>query len=205
MLVSRRTDRARVAVGLWLALPLIAACGGTTPAAPVTAAPVSVATTPTPAPTPTPIPEPTIGDACVVGTWSVNTGTIVADFKTQKGKVVAVPVTGGAGMLDHLFANGTVVEDLGAAAFTGSADGYNVVVRTRGELRSPVTFIGGTMAAEPIDLSQAHATISIDGGAAQNLPLANYVNLSYTCTAKTLTETDGSGNGYSYQRVSATP
>jgi hypothetical protein len=201
VLVPRRT-----AVVPWLALPLIAACGGdATPAATVTAAPLSIASTPTPAPTATPIPEPPIGDACVVGTWKVITGTIVVDFQTQKGAVVAAAVTGGSGMVEHLFSNGTVVEDLAGTAFTGSGGGYRVVVRTRGELRSPITFLSGSVALEPIDLSQAHATISVDGGAARTLPLANYVHLAYTCSGTSLTETDGSGEGYTYQRVSTTP
>jgi hypothetical protein len=196
----------RIAVVPWLALPLIAACGGgATPTATVTAAPVSIASTPTASATATPIPEPPIGDACVVGTWKVITGTIVAEFQTQKGAVVAVPVTGGAGMVEHLFSNGTVVEELAGSAFTGSGDGYHVVVRTRGELRSPITFISGSVALEPIDLSQAHATISVDGGAEKTLPLASYVHLEYTCSATSLTEADGSGDGYTYQRVSATP
>jgi hypothetical protein len=201
VLVPRRT-----AVVPWLALPLIAACGGgAAPAATVTAAPVSISSTPTPAPTATPIPEPPIGDACVVGTWKAITGTLVVEFGTQKGAVVAVAVSGGAGMAEHLFSNGTVVEELAGTAFTGTGDGYRVVVRTRGVLRSPITFLAGSVALEPIDLSQAHATISINGGAAKTLPLANYVHLAYTCSGTSLTETDGSGDGYTYQRISATP
>ena len=77
-------------------------------------------------------------------------------------------------MLEHLFSNGSLVEELTGTAFTGTAKGYRVVVHMRGEMRSPITFMGGTMAPEPIDLSQAHATISVDGGETQNLPLANY-------------------------------
>ncbi len=189
-----------------LALPLLAACGsGATPTATVTAAPVSIASTPTPAPTATPIPEPPIGDACVVGTWTVTTGTIVVAFQTQKGAVIAVSVTGGAGMLEHLFSNGSLVEELTGTPFTGTAKGYRVVVRMRGEMRSPITFLSGSAALEPIDLSQAHATISVDGGETKNLPLANYEILTYTCTGTSLTESDGNGNSYTYQRVSTTP
>lgn len=196
----------RTALVPWLTLPLIAACdGGAASTATVTAAPVSIASTPIPAPTATPIPEPPIGDACVIGTWKVLTGTIVVEFKTQKGAVVAVAVTGGTGMTEHLFSNGTVVEELAGTAFTGSGGGYHVVVRTRGRLRSPITFLSGSMALEPIDLSQAHATISINGGAAKTLPLANYVHLDYTCSGESLNETDGNGDGYMYQRVSAIP
>ncbi len=205
MLVPRRPAHALAAVGAWLTLPLIVSCGGSgaVPTATGTVAPVSIASTPTPAATP--IPAPPIGDACVVGTWKVITGTLVAEFQTQKGVVVAVAVTGGAGMMEHLFSNGTVVEDLDGAPFTGSGHGHRVVMRMRGELRSPITFQNGSAALEPIDLSQAHATISVDGGAATALPLAGYEQLSYTCAGMSLTETDDIGEGYTYQRVSASP
>ena len=115
------------------------------------------------------------------------------------------PTTGGAGLVEHLFSNGTAVENLGGTPFSGSSQGYRVVVRTRGELRSPVVFINGYETIEPIDLSNAHATISISGEAVQTLPLATYGVLAYTCSATSLTEDDGNGTVYTYSRTSTTP
>ncbi len=108
-------------------------------------------------------------------------------------------------MVEHLSSDGNAVEDLGGTPFSGSSQGYRVVVRTQGELRSPVVFLNGYETIEPIDLSQAHATISINGGAAQKLPLGTYGVLSYTCSATTLTEDDGNGTVYTYSRTSSTP
>lgn len=159
----------------------------------------------TPAPTAAPAPGPAIGDACVVGTWTVTRGRFAVGFKTKQGAIADVSTTGGAGMVEHLFSNGTAVEDLGGTAFSGSGQGYRVVIRTRGELRSPVVFLNGYETIEPIDISDAHATISINGGAAQTLPLATYGVLSYTCSATSLTEDDGNGTVYTYSRTSTSP
>jgi len=188
-----------------IALPLLASCGApATPAvANVASAPKTAA--PTAAPTATPVPGPAIGDACVVGTWTVVKGTFAVAFKTKKGAIVDVSTTGGAGRVEHLFSNGTALEYLGGTPFSGSSQGYRVVVRTRGELRSPVVFINGYETIEPIDLSAAHATISVNGNAAQPLPLATFGVLSYTCSATSLTEDDGNGTVYTYSRTSTTP
>ena len=188
-----------------IALPLLASCGApATPAvanvgsAPKTAAPAA-------APTATPVPGPAIGDVCVVGTWTVVKGTFTVAFKTKKGAIVDVSTTGGAGLVEHLFSNGTAVEDLGATPFSGSGQGYRVVVRTRGELRSPVVFTNGYETIEPIDLSNARATISINGQGAQPLPLATFGVLSYSCSATSLIEDDRNGTAYTYSRTSTTP
>jgi hypothetical protein len=187
-----------------MALPLLASCGApATPAvANIASAPKTPVPTPTPAPTATPVPGPPIGDACVIGTWTVTKGTFAVTFKTKKGAIVDVSTSGGAGLVEHLFSDGTAVEELGGTAFSGSGQGYRVVVRTRGELRSPVVFLNGYETIEPIDVSNAHATISINGGAEQTLPLATYGVLSYTCNANTLTEDDGNGTVYTYSRTS---
>ena len=187
-----------------IALPLLTSCGA--PATPAVANVASAPKTAVPSePTATPVPGPAIGDACVVGTWTVVKGTFAVTFKSKKGAIVDVSTTGGAGLVEHLFSNGTAVEDLGGTPFSGSGQGYRVVVRTRGELRSPVVFINGYETIEPIDLSGAHATISINGNAAQALPLATFGVLAYTCTATSLTENDGNGTVYTYSRTSAKP
>ncbi|HEY6468696.1 MAG TPA: hypothetical protein VI434_02925 [Candidatus Dormibacteraeota bacterium] len=200
------TWRGLIPCAALITLPLIASCGATTPAvANVASAPKTATPAPTPAPTATPVAGPAIGDACVVGTWKVTKGTFAVSFKTRKGAIVAASTTGGAGMVEHLFSNGTAVEELGGTAFSGSSQGYRVVVRTRGELRSPVVFLNGYETIEPIDLTDAHATISINGGAEQTLPLGTYGVLAYTCNANTLTEDDGNGTSYTYSRTSTTP
>jgi hypothetical protein len=199
--------RAVIPCATLLTLPLIAACGAPSvpAAANVASAPKTAAPTPTPAETATPVPGPPIGDACVVGTWTVVKGSFTVTFATKQGVGVSVATTGGSGMVEHLFSNGTAVEELGGTAFTGSGHGYRVVVRTRGELRSPVVFLNRYETIEPIDLSNAHATISINGGPTQNLPLATYGVLSYTCSATSLTEDDGNGTVYTYHRTSTSP
>jgi hypothetical protein len=203
--VRPNTRRAFIPCLALITLPLLASCG--TPATPVVANVASAPKTaaPTPAPTAAPVPGPAVGDACVVGTWRVTKGTFAVAFKTRKGAIVDVSTAGGAGLVEHLFSNGTAVEDLGGAPFSGSAQGYRVVVRTRGELRSPVVFLNGYETIEPIDLSDAHATISVNGDAAQPLPLGTYGVLSYTCSATILTENDGNGTAYTYSRASTTP
>ncbi|HVC05733.1 MAG TPA: hypothetical protein VND88_13745 [Candidatus Acidoferrales bacterium] len=200
------TWRAVIPCAALITLPVLASCGSpaTPPAvAKIASAPQTAA--PTPVPTATPIPGPPIGDACVVGTWRVVKGTFAVAFKTKTGATVDVSTTGGAGLVEHLFSNGTAVEDLGGTPFSGSSQGYRVEVRTRGELRSPVVFLNGYETIEPIDLSGAHATISINGGATQALPLATYGVLAYTCSATSLTENDGNGTAYTYSRTSTTP
>lgn len=200
------TRRAVIPCAALITLPLLASCGApaTSPAvAKIASAPQTAA--PTPEPTATPVPGPPIGDACVVGTWTVVKGTFAVAFRTKKGATVEVSTTGGAGLVEHLFSDGTAVEDLGGTPFSGSSQGNRVVVRTRGELRAPVVFLNGYETIEPIDLSGAHATISINGGAAQTLPLATYGVLAYTCSATSLTEDDGNGTAYTYSRTSTTP
>jgi hypothetical protein len=205
--VRANTWRAVIPCAALVTLPFTAACGATS--APATAnvasAPKTAAPTPTPAPTATPVPGPAIGDACVVGTWAVVKGTFEVSFKTKQGAIVGVSATGGVGMVEHLFSDGTAVEDLGGTTFSGSSDGYRAVVRTQGELRSPVVFVNGYETIEPIDTSDAHATLSVNGGESQKLPLATYGVLAYTCNATSLTEDDGNGTVYTYNRTSTTP
>jgi hypothetical protein len=113
--------------------------------------------------------------------------------------------SGASGMIEHLFSNGTAVEDLVGAPFTGASQGYRVVLRFRGELRSPVVFLNGYETIEPIDASAAHLTLSVNGGAAQVVPIATYGVFAYRCSATSLTENDGNGNMYTYSRTSTTP
>ena len=202
-----KTWRAFVPCAALITLPLVASCGAaaTPAAANVASAPKTVAPTPTPAPTATPVPGPPIGDACVVGTWTVTKASLVTSFTTKQGKVVSVPTTGAAGYVEHLFSNGTSVQDLVGAPFTGSSQGYNVVVRFRGELRAPVVFLNGYETIEPIDTSGAHLTMSINGGPAQAVPIATFGVYAYTCSATSLTESDSNGSVYTYSRTSATP
>lgn len=112
---------------------------------------------------------------------------------------------GAAGMVEHLFSNGTSVQDLVGSPFTGSSQGYRVVLRFRGELRSPVVFLNGYETIEPIDTSAAHLTLWINGGAAQAVPIGTYGVYAYTCSATSLIENDGNGNVYTYSRTSTTP
>jgi hypothetical protein len=185
-----------------VALPLVAACGaGTAPVASVASVPTTVST---PATTPAPTDAPAIGDTCTVGTWRVLKATLVISFSTPRG-VVSVTISGGAGELDHYFSNGTVVEDLDGTAFTGSAHGYRVVLRTSGTLTSPVVFLNGRETVEPIDASGEHSTFSINGGRARPFPQASYESLGYTCAGNALTENDGVGEVFTYQRASSNP
>jgi hypothetical protein len=141
---------------------------------------------------------------CTVGTWRVIKDTLVFSFDTPQG-IVSVPVTGGAGELDHYFSNGTVVEDLAGTAFTGDAHGYRLVMRASGTLRSPVVFTNGRETVEPIDSSGERLTISINGSAPKAVPEASYLTLSYTCSGNGLTESDSQGDVYTYRRASLTP
>jgi hypothetical protein len=75
----------------------------------------------------------------------------------------------------------------------------------RGELRSPIVFLNGYETIEPIDTSGAHLTMSINGGAAQAVPIATYGVYAYTCSATSLTEDDGNGTVYTYRRTSTSP
>ncbi len=185
-------------------LPLLASCGsgsGTQPVASFASVPTTLST---PKPTPAPTAGPALGDACAVGTWRVVTASMVLSIETPQG-IVSIPATGGTGGVDHYFSNGTVVEDLIGKPFTGSAHGYRATMRATGTLRSPVVFLDGRLTAEPIDSSAEHLTISINGNAAQTLQQVSYEALTYTCSGNTLTESDGTGDHYTYSRVSSTP
>jgi hypothetical protein len=155
-------------------------------------------------PTPAPTAGPAIGDVCTVGTWRVIKDTLVVSFETPQG-IVSVTVAGGVGELDHYFSDWTVVEDLAGTAFTGTAHGYHVVMRVSGTLRSPVVFSNGRETVEPIDSSAERLTISINGSAPKTVPQASYETLSYTCSVNTLTESDSTGDVYTYRRVSSNP
>ncbi len=183
-------------------LPLLASCGGATSTPPI----ASVASVPTTLSTPTPAPTagPAIGDVCAVGTWRVLEDILVISFETPQG-IVSVTVAGGAGELDHYFSNGTVVEDLGQTVLTGAAHGYRVVMRASGTLRSPVVFTNGRETVEPVDSSAERLTISVNGSAPKVVPEAAYLSLGYTCSGNALTESDGTGDLYTYRRVSSTP
>lgn len=147
---------------------------------------------------------PAIGDTCTVGTWRVLKATLIVAVETPKG-VVTVAVGGGAGELDHYFTDGTVVENLAGTAFTGSVDGYRVVLRATGTLSSPVVFVYGRETVEPVDSSAAHLTVSINGGKLQTIPEASYDSFDYTCGATSLTERDTTGDVFTYVRVSSVP
>ncbi len=85
-----------------------------------------------------------------------------------------VTLTGGAGELEHLSADGTYVYDEAGAPFAGSAHGIRIVVRPRGTLRSPVLFLNGNETLEPIDTSGDHTTVKLNGGSPKPMPGSNY-------------------------------
>jgi hypothetical protein len=186
-----------------LALPLIVACGaGTSP--PARAVPVVVTTLPTPTPTAIPTAGPAIGDTCLVGTWKLVKGTLDITLQRPRG-AVTVAVTGGAGEREHLYADGTYLNDEAGAPFVGSAHGIRVVVRPRGQLRSPVIFLNGNETLEPIDTSRDHTTVALNGGLPKPIPEVQYQSYSYTCQGNAFSASDGYGDRYVYQRVSTTP
>lgn len=129
---------------------------------------------------------------------------MVLSFESPQG-IVSIPTTGGTGGLDHYFSDGTVVEDLVGTPFTGSAHGYRVIMRATGILRSPVVFLDGRLTAEPIDSSAEHLTVSVNGSAPKPLQQVSDEALSYTCSGNAMTESDGTGDEYTYRRVSSTP
>jgi hypothetical protein len=185
------------------ATPLMLACGaGSAPAH--SAVPVVVTSRPTPAPTPIPTAGPAIGDTCLVGTWRLTKGTIVIAVQTPQG-ASTVTLTGGAGELEHLFADGTYVYDEAGAPFAGSAHGVRIVVHPRGELRSPVLFLNGNETVEPIDTSGDHSTVTLNGGPAKPIPELTYETYAYTCQGSAFTASDQYGDRYVYHRVSTKP
>lgn len=184
-------------------LPLVVACGaGAAPEA--RAVPVVVTTQPALTPTAIPTAGPAIGDTCLVGTWKLITGTLQLTLTTPYGAVVVV-LTGGAGEREHLFSNGTYVNDEAGAPFVGAAHGNRVVVRPRGQLRSPVIFLNGNETIEPIDTSRDHSTVALNGGPQKPIPELQYEFYTYTCQGNRFSASDGSGDSYVYQRVSTTP
>lgn len=184
-------------------LPFVVACGaGTAPTARVV--PVVVTTQPTPTPTAIPTVGPAIGDTCLVGTWKLIKGTLQITLTTAHGAVVVV-LTGGGGEREHLFSNGTYVNDEAGAPFVGAAHGYRLVVRPRGQLRSPVIFLNGNETLEPIDTSGDHTTVALNGGRPKPIPELQYEFYTYTCHGNGFSASDGSGDSYVYQRVSTTP
>jgi hypothetical protein len=183
-------------------LPLLASCGaGTPPVAKVASIPTTLST---PSATPAPTAGPAIGDTCTVGTWRISSARLVFSMETAQG-IVSIPVVGGTGELDHYFIDGTVVENLAGTPFTGSAHGYRVTLRAIGTLRSPVVFTEGRETVEPIDTSAARLTYSINGSAPKPFLLATYEELNYTCGGNALTESDTTGDVYTYRRLSSTP
>jgi hypothetical protein len=163
-----------------------------------------VTTQPTTTPTAIPTAGPAIGDTCLVGTWKLITGTLQVTLTTAHGAVVVV-LTGGAGEREHLFSNGTYVNDEAGAPFVGAAHGYRLVVRPRGQLRSPVIFLNGNETLEPIDTSGDHTTVALNGGRPKPIPELQYEFYTYTCHGNGFSASNGSGDSYVYQRVSTTP
>jgi hypothetical protein len=195
--------RACAAGSVAVTTALVVACGaGTAPGR--TAVPLVITTQPSPTPTAVPTAGPAIGDTCLVGTWRLVKGTIAVAIKTSQG-VSTVLLTGGAGELEHLSANGTYVYDEAGAPFTGSAHGVRIVMRPRGTLRSPVLFLNGNETVEPIDTSGDHTTIALNGGPPKPMPELTYETFAYTCQGSAFTASDPYGDRYVYQRVSTNP
>jgi hypothetical protein len=201
--VRPKTWRAFIPCAALITLPLVVSCGASS--TPAVANIASAPKTPAPTPTATPAPVLQIGDGCVIGTWTVVKTTFALPIETKQGKVVIVDAAGGVGMVEHLFANGTAVENLTGTPLTGSGHGYRVVVKMSGVLRSPVVFINGYETLEPIDVSQASLTASVNGGPLQVIPFATYGTDAYTCNASSLTVNDGNGTVFTYKRTSSTP
>lgn len=80
-----------------------------------------------------------------------------------------------------------------------------MIMRASGTLRSPVIFLDGRLTAEPIDSSAEHLTISVNGSAPRPLQQVSDEALSYTCSGNAMTESDDTGDVYTFRRVSSTP
>ena len=76
-------------------------------------------------------------------------------------------------------------------------------MRFSGTLRSPVVFTNGHETLEPIDVSGAHESLSINGHVQPSFPLQSNESLTYTCSGNALTEADSTGDVYTYRRLSS--